>query len=47
MYTPNALNGLYNLCSLEERTIRETLEFFQRSIDIAYDLGVPPDAGGS
>ena len=41
MYTPNALNGPYNLCSLEERTIRETLEFFQRSIDNAYDLECP------
>ena len=34
MYTPNVLNGPYNLCSLEERTIHETIEFFQRSIDI-------------
>ena len=41
MYTPNVLNGPYNLCSLEERTIHETIEFFQRSIDIAYELECP------
>ena len=41
MYTPSALNGPYNLCAMEERTREETLEFFCRSVDIAYQMECP------
>ena len=41
MYTPNAINSPYCLCSLSRREQAEALEFFQKSINIASDLEIP------
>ena len=41
MYTPNVLGTHINLCAMERQTQRDSVEFFQRAIQVAENLEIP------